>query len=60
MESESKDAILPQFRFGHGQALGQMCGLTAHDARSLICNGELDILGLIHRFSNAGDRSNQY
>ncbi|KAF5931961.1 hypothetical protein HYC85_028132 [Camellia sinensis] len=38
----------------------RICGLTAHDARSLICNGELDILGLIHRFSDAGDRSNHY
>ena len=37
-----------------------MCGLTAHDARSLICNGELDILGLIHHFSDAGARSNHY
>ena len=37
-----------------------MCGLTAHDARSLICNGELDILGLIHRFSGAGDRGDHH
>ncbi|KAF5933747.1 hypothetical protein HYC85_029918 [Camellia sinensis] len=60
MESESQEEILPQFCFGHAQALGQMCGLTVHDARSLVCNGELDILGLIHRFSDAGDRSNHY
>ncbi|KAF5934304.1 hypothetical protein HYC85_030475 [Camellia sinensis] len=58
MESEGHEEILPQFRFGYAQALGRMCGLTAHDARSLICNGELDILGLIYRFSDAGDRSN--
>ena len=58
MESESHEEILPQFRFGHAQALGRMCGLTAHDARSLIYNGELDILGLIYHFSDAGDRSN--
>ena len=37
-----------------------MCGLATHAARSLICNGELDILGLVHRFSDAGDRSNHY
>ena len=60
MESECSEVILPQLRFGHAQALGRMCGLTAHDARSLICSGELDILGLIHRFSDAGDRSNHY
>ncbi|KAF5933517.1 hypothetical protein HYC85_029688 [Camellia sinensis] len=58
MESEGYEEILPQFRFGYAQALGRMCGLTAHDARSPICNGELDILGLIYRFSDAGDRSN--
>ena len=50
MESERHEEILSQFRFGHAQVLGQMCGLTMHDARSLICNGELDILGLIYRF----------
>ncbi|KAF5934058.1 hypothetical protein HYC85_030229 [Camellia sinensis] len=60
MESECHEEILPQFHFGHAQALGRMCGLTAHDARSLICNGELHILGLIHRFSDADDRSNHY
>ena len=60
MESECSEVILPQLRFGHAQALGQMCGLTAHDARSLVCSGELDILGLIYRFFDAGDRSNHY
>ncbi|KAL7193763.1 hypothetical protein ACSBR2_025397 [Camellia fascicularis] len=60
MESERHEEILPQFRFGQAQALGRMCGLTMHDARSLICNGELDILGLIHRFSDAGDRGDHH
>ena len=31
MESERNEEILPQLRFGHVQALGQMCGLTLHD-----------------------------
>ena len=55
MESESCEEILPQFRFGHAQALGRMCGLTTHDARSLTCNGELDILELIYHFSDTDD-----
>ena len=55
MESERDEEILPQLRFGHAQALGRMCGLTMHDARSLICNGMLDIPSLICRFSNASD-----
>ncbi|KAL7225057.1 hypothetical protein ACSBR1_020362 [Camellia fascicularis] len=55
MESERNEEVLPQLRFGHAQPLGRMCGLTIHDARSLICDGELDILSLIHRFSDAGD-----
>ncbi|KAF5932217.1 hypothetical protein HYC85_028388 [Camellia sinensis] len=53
-------SIAPSFPPCRGEALGRMCGLTAHDVRSLVCNGELDILGLIHRFSDAGDRSNHY
>ena len=60
MESERHEEILSQFRFGHAQALGQMCGLTMHDARSLIYNGELDILGLIHRFSDADNRGDHH
>ncbi|KAL7253163.1 hypothetical protein ACSBR1_007650 [Camellia fascicularis] len=35
-----------------------MCGLTPHEARSFVYNGELDIPSLIHRFSDAGDRGN--
>ncbi|KAL7247629.1 hypothetical protein ACSBR2_002524 [Camellia fascicularis] len=56
MESRHDEEILPQSRFGHIQALGWICGLTLHDARSLVHNGELDISSLIHRFSDAGDR----
>jgi len=47
---------MPQPRFGHALALGWMCGLTLHEARSLAHDGELDIPGLIHRFSNIRDR----
>ena len=60
MESESCEEILPQFRFGLAQALGRMCGLTTHDARSLTCNGELDFLGWIYSFSDASDRSDHH
>lgn len=60
MESECNKEILPQLRFGHVQALGRMCGLTMHDALSLICNGELDILSLIQRFSDPGDRGDHH
>ncbi|GMP95954.1 hypothetical protein CsSME_00044807 [Camellia sinensis var. sinensis] len=60
MESERYEETLPQFCFGHAQALGRMCGLTTHDTRSLICNGELDILGLIYRFSDAGDHGDHH
>ncbi|KAL7255111.1 hypothetical protein ACSBR1_009305 [Camellia fascicularis] len=56
MESECDEEILPQFRFHHVQALGRMCGLTLHDARSLTRDGVLNIPSLIHRFSDAGDR----
>ena len=31
-----------------------------HDSRSLSGNGELDILGLIHRFSDAGNRGDHH
>ena len=55
MESEREEKILPQFRFGHIQALGRMCGLTLHDVRSLLSDGELDIPSLFHRFYDAGD-----
>ncbi|KAL7197506.1 hypothetical protein ACSBR2_020109 [Camellia fascicularis] len=60
MESRCEKEILPQFRFGHIQALGRMCGLTSHDARSLIRDGELDIPSLIHQFSDAGDRDDHH
>ncbi|GMP23079.1 hypothetical protein CsSME_00000814 [Camellia sinensis var. sinensis] len=57
MESRRNEEIIPQPRFGHAQALGRMCGLSLHEARSLAHDGELDIPGLIHRFSAIGDRS---
>jgi len=57
---ERNEEILPQLRFGHAQALGRMCGLTMHDAQSLIRDGELDILSLIHQFSDAGDHGGHY
>ena len=60
MVSERNEDILPQFRCGHIQTLGRMCGLTLHDARSLIRDGELDIPSLIHRFSDAGDRGDHH
>ena len=60
MESERGEEILPQLNFGYAQALGRMCGLNAHDARSLIGNGMLDIPSLIYRFSDAGDRSDHH
>ena len=56
MESERDEEILPQLRFGHAQALGEMCGLSMPDARSLICNGTLDVPSLVCRFSETGDR----
>ncbi|GMP53559.1 hypothetical protein CsSME_00018992 [Camellia sinensis var. sinensis] len=56
MESRRDEEIMPQPRFGHAQALGRMCGLTLHEARSLAHNGKLNITSLIHRFSNIGDR----
>ena len=31
-----------------------------HDAQSLIRDGELDILSLNHRYSDAGDRSDHH
>ncbi|GMP98804.1 hypothetical protein CsSME_00046546 [Camellia sinensis var. sinensis] len=60
MESERDEEILPQLNFGHVQTLGRMCGLTMYDARSLICDGMLDILSLIHRFSDTGDHGDHY
>ncbi|GMP93764.1 hypothetical protein CsSME_00043468 [Camellia sinensis var. sinensis] len=60
MESERDEEILPQLNFGHVQTLGQMCGLTMYDARSLICDGMLDIPSLIHRFSDTGDRDDHH
>ena len=60
MESEREEEILPQYRFSHIQALGRMCGLAMHDARLLICDGELDIPSLVHLFSDAGDRSDHH
>jgi len=60
MESKHDKAILPQLRFDHVQALGRMCGLTLHDARSLIRDGELDILRLVCRFSDAGGRGDHH
>ena len=47
MESERDEELLPQLNFGHAQSLGQMCGLSMRDARSLICDRMLDILSLI-------------
>ena len=43
MESQRDKEIMLQPCFGHAQALGQMCRLTLHEARSLAHNGELDI-----------------
>ena len=60
MESERNEEILPQLRFGHVQALGWMCGLTMHDARSLIRDGELDIPSFVYRFSDVGDRDDHH
>ena len=60
IESERGGEILPQLNFGYAQTLGRMCGLNAHDARSLICNGMLDIPSLIYRFSDAGDRGDHH
>lgn len=60
MESERNEEILPQFHFGHAQALGQMCGLLIPDARSLICDGILDVLSLVCRFSEIGDCSDHH
>ncbi|GMP79240.1 hypothetical protein CsSME_00034866 [Camellia sinensis var. sinensis] len=48
METWHDEEIMPQPRFGHAQALGRMCGLTLHEARSLAHDGELDIPSLIH------------
>ncbi|KAL7222722.1 hypothetical protein ACSBR1_024425 [Camellia fascicularis] len=56
MESRRDEEIIIQPRFGHALALGQMCGLTLHEARSLDHDGELDIPSLIHQFSDIGDR----
>ncbi|GMP53838.1 hypothetical protein CsSME_00019190 [Camellia sinensis var. sinensis] len=55
MESWHNEKIILQSHFGHALALGRMCGLTLHDARSLAHDGELDIPNLIHRFSDIGD-----
>lgn len=60
MESECNEEVLPQLRFSYAQALGQMCGLAMHDARSLICDGMLDVPSLICRFSDAGDRGDHH
>lgn len=60
MESGRDEEILPQLRFGHIQALGRMCGLTLHDARSWIHDGELDIPSLVCQFSDAGDRGDYH
>ena len=60
MESERDEEILPQFRFGHVQALGRRCGLTVHDSRSLIHDGELDTPSLVCRFSDVGDRGSHH
>ena len=46
MESERDEELLPQLNFGHAQSLGRMCGLSMRDARSLICDGMLDIPSL--------------
>ncbi|KAL7215273.1 hypothetical protein ACSBR1_027438 [Camellia fascicularis] len=56
MESRHDEEIMPQLHFDHAQALGWMCGLTVHEARSLAHNGELDIPDLIHQFSDIGNR----
>ncbi|GMP69439.1 hypothetical protein CsSME_00028702 [Camellia sinensis var. sinensis] len=56
LESRRDEELIPWPRFGHIQALGQMCGLTLHEARSLAHNGELDIPSLIYRFSETGDQ----
>ncbi|GMP32016.1 hypothetical protein CsSME_00005971 [Camellia sinensis var. sinensis] len=56
MESRREEEIMPQPHFGHAQALGQMCGLTLHEARSLAHNRELDIPNLIQRFFDVDDR----
>lgn len=58
MESRRDEEIIPQPRFGHIQALGRIYRLTLHEARSLVHNGELDIPGLIHQFSEVSDRGN--
>ncbi|KAL7163661.1 hypothetical protein ACSBR2_039723 [Camellia fascicularis] len=60
MESERNEEILPQLYFGYAQALGQMCGLTMRDARSLTCDRMLDVPSLICRFSDAGDRGDRH
>ena len=60
MESERDEELLPQLNFGHVQSLGRMCGLSMRDARSLICDGMLDIPSLANRFSDAGDRNNHH
>ncbi|KAF5933910.1 hypothetical protein HYC85_030081 [Camellia sinensis] len=54
MESGRDEELLPQLNFGHAQSLGRMCGLSMRDARSLICDGMLDIPSLANRFSGAG------
>lgn len=51
MESHRDKEIMFQPRFGHAQALGRMCGLTLHEARSLAYNRELGIPVLISQFS---------
>lgn len=56
MESQRDQEIMLQPCFGHAQALGRMCGLTLHEARSLAHNGELDIPDLIRQFSITGDK----
>ncbi|KAF5932678.1 hypothetical protein HYC85_028849 [Camellia sinensis] len=57
MESWCGKAIMPQPRFGHAQALGRKCRLSMHKAWSLAYDRELDMPGLVHRFSTIGDRS---
>lgn len=51
MESRCGKAIMPQPRFGNAQDLGQKCRLSVQEARCLAYDGELDIPGLVHRFS---------
>ncbi|KAL7249856.1 hypothetical protein ACSBR1_011938 [Camellia fascicularis] len=59
IEFRRDEEIMPQPRFGHAQALGRMCGLTMHDARSLAHNGGLDIPSLIRQFLDVGDREDR-